>query len=451
MSDVRDFGAVGDGRADDTDAILHAVAETDRHLVFSQGTYRVSRPIEIELKDRGPLAISGDGGTARIVMAGPGPAVRLVGTHGGTGDPTSHTESVWHTERFPTISNLEITGDHPQADGIALTGTVQATLSSLLVRKVRHGIHLQERNRNVVIDQCHVYYNTGVGIFLDALNLHQINISSNHISYNRLGGIRIEGSEIRNLQITGNDIEYNNHAQHGTDPEPTAELFIDTSAESASVAEVTIASNTIQATPSPGGANIRIHDNNPSAISPRLWTITGNVIGNQVDNVHLVGCHGIVISGNCIYSAEHRNLLVQQSSMINVTGNNFRRHTPRLGTGVRFEHSSDCLLSGCQILDEAEAGQASGASLLELQSCERITVSGCQFIDGVPTGIDLADCSHVAISGCTISDRRDRPLSQHAVRFRGTGAGNRLDANLITETTDDAVSIGDGVEVAYAP
>ena len=447
MSNVKNFGAIGDGKTDDTEAILHAIAESDQHLIFPQGTYVISKSIEIDLKDQGPLAISGDGGTARIVMKGAGPALKITGTHGGTGDPGTHSESVWKTERFPTISNLEIAGEHPQADGIYLTGTVQATISSVLIRKVRHAIHLHKRNRNVLIDQCHLYFNTGVGIFMDQVNLHQIIISSNHISYNRLGGIRIEGSEIRNLQITGNDIEYNNHAEHGTDPEPTAELFIDTTAETASVAEITVASNTIQATPSPGGANIRIHDRNPKAISPRLWTITGNIIGSQVNNVHLVGCHGVVLSGNCIYSCENRNLLVEDSSMINVTGNNFRRHTPRLGTGVRFENSTDCIVSGCQVLDEAEEGQASGASLLELENCNRMTISGSQFIDGVPVGIDVNNRSHVSINGCTISDRRGELKSTHAIRFRGKGTGNRLDANTITETLQPAIVIADSTEV----
>ncbi len=447
MSNVKNFGAVGDGKTDDTEVILHAIAGSDQHLVFPQGTYLISKPIEIELKDQGPLAISGDGGTARLVMKGPGPALRIVGTHGGTGDPDTHSESVRHTERFPTISDLEITGEHPEADGIHLTGTVQAVLSSLLIRNVRHGIHLHQRNRNVLINQCHVYFNTGVGVFLDQVNLHQIIISSSHISYNRLGGIRIEGSEIRNLQITGNDIEYNNHVQHKTEPEPTAELYIDTTADGASVAEIIVASNTIQATPSPDGANIRIHDRSPESISPRLWTITGNIVGNQVNNVHLVGCHGVVISGNCIYSCENRNLLVQDSSMINVTGNNFRRHTSRLGTGVRFEHSTDCIFTGCQILDEAEEGQASGASLLELEKCDRMTISGSQFIDGVPVGIDVTDSSHVSVTGCTISDRRKDLKSEHAIRFRGNGTGNRLDANTITDTLKSAVVVSESTDV----
>ena len=90
---------------------------------------------------------------------------------------------------------------------------------------MRHGIHVAKRNRNLIISHCQIYYNTGVSVYLEDLNLHQAIINNNQISYCRLGGIRIERSEVRNLQITGNDIEYNNHRVHKTEPEPTAEIL----------------------------------------------------------------------------------------------------------------------------------------------------------------------------------------------------------------------------------
>ena len=214
--------------------------------------------------------------------------------------------------------------------------------------------------------------------------MHQINIAGSHISYNRLGGIRIERSEVRNLQITGNDIEYNNHAKHRSEPEPTAEIYVDTTAEGASVNEVTIASNTIQATVSPGGANIRvIADPTTSNRPPGLWAITGNVIGSQENNVHLTGCYGMSLSGNTIYSCGNRNLLIEDSRQINIGTNTFRRHTPKMGTGVRIVRSSDLTFNGCSVNDETVGGQTSGASLLELAECDRINVSGSQFLNGV--------------------------------------------------------------------
>ena len=229
MSDVRRFGATADGTTDDTEAVQHTVRDGDGMLHFPPGTYRITKPIEIDLEKSAPTCIDGSGGTARVVMTGPGPAFRLVGTHRGTGSPHTVKENVYPDQRLPTIRNIEVQGDHPEADGFTLIQTMQSVFEGVLIRRCRHGIRLLQRNRNVLISHCHLYHNSGVGIFLDQVNLHQINIVGCHISYNRLGGIRLESSEVRNLQITGNDIEYNNHDQHGTEPEPTAEIYIDTS------------------------------------------------------------------------------------------------------------------------------------------------------------------------------------------------------------------------------
>jgi len=450
MSNVQRFGATGDGVTNDTEAIRHALRDGDGVLHFPPGSYRITEPIEVDLESTGPTGIDGTSGTARVLMDGPGPAFRLVGTHGGTGDPNSVTGNVYPNQRLPTIKNIEIEGAHPEADGIQLVGTMQSVFEGVLIRRCRHGIHLFDRNRNVLISHCHIYHNTGVGIFLDRINLHQINIASSHISYNRLGGIRIEGSQVRNLQITGNDIEYNNHAAHQTEPEPTAEIYVDTTAPGASVNEVTIASNTIQATPSAGGCNIRIHESDgDDERPPGLWAISGNIIGSQENNVHLTGCYGISISGNCIYSCANRNLLIEDSRLINVGNNTFRRHTPALGTGVRIVGSSDITVTGCSILDEHPEGQPSGASLLELVNCQRINISGSQLIDGVPCGLDAVDCSNVNVNGCSIHDSRTEKKSQNAVRFSGTGHGNLLTMNSISPATPQTLSISEtaGVRV----
>ncbi|MFM7162429.1 MAG: glycosyl hydrolase family 28-related protein, partial [Planctomycetaceae bacterium] len=211
MANVRDFGAAGDGLQDDTDALRHAIDAGDGVLELPRGDYLISRPLEIHLAQVGRFALHGSGGTARLLMTGPGPAVWLRGTHDRSADPASFQPTVWQDQRLPTVSNLEIVGRHPEADGVRLEGVMQPTLSQLLIRQVRHGIHVTGRARNLLIGQCHIYHNTGVGVFLERVNLHQAIVTGSHISYCRLGGLRIIDSEIRNLQITGNDIEYNNN------------------------------------------------------------------------------------------------------------------------------------------------------------------------------------------------------------------------------------------------
>jgi hypothetical protein len=196
------------------------------------------------------------------------------------------------------------------------------------------------------------------------------------------------------------------------------------------VNEVTIASNTIQATDSPEGANIRIKEKPDTSRPPGLFAISGNIIGSQENNVHLSGCYGIALGGNCIYSAKHRNLLIEDSRLINVSGNTFRRHTPKYGTGVRFLRSSDITFTGCAIHDETEEGQPGLDALLELADCQRINISGSQFINGL-IGIASENTSHTILSANTIHDTREKPIAQHAARFSGKGTGNLATHNSV--------------------
>ncbi|MFP6703891.1 MAG: right-handed parallel beta-helix repeat-containing protein, partial [Planctomycetaceae bacterium] len=333
MTNVRDFGAVGDGKTDDTEAIQHAIDEGVGRVELTRGDYLITRTLQVDLSRVGRTGIDGSLGTAKLLMAGSGPAIHLKGTHASTADPAGFRPAEWQNERMPIVRDIEIEGRHAKAGGIRIVGVMQPTLSGVLIREVHTAVHVTSRARNLLIDGCHFYHNTGVGVHLDSVDLHQTIIADSHISYCRLGGIRIENSEIRNLQITGNDIEYNNNASHGVegaDDEPTAEIYIDVAA--GSVREGTIVSNTIQATASANGANIRMigspgEDRETVNHKAGMWTISGNLIGSQRTNIHLTSVRGVVISGNHIYSGHHRNLLIESSRNI-VVGPNCFGHNP---------------------------------------------------------------------------------------------------------------------------
>lgn len=430
MSSVKDFGAVGDGVHDDADAIEHALGQGDGLLVFPRGDYRVSRTIRIDLADRRRTGIDGSGGTARIVMDGPGPALFFVGTHGGTADPRSLSASVTDSERMPTVRGIEIVGRHPEADGIRLEGVMQPTITGVLLRSLRHGIHVTERARNVLVSHCHIYRNTGVGIFLDHCDLHQTVIASNHVSYCRLGGIRIEGGGIRNLQITGNDIEYNTNAALAVPDgdEPSAEILID--CRDGSIREGTICSNTIQATATAGGANIRFIG--AGAAGNRkvgMWTIAGNLIGSQTTNIHLTSALGFAITGNFLYSGHARTILVEDSRAIalgaNCIGHNEDYGTAGLSPGIRLVDCRDVTMTGLLIQDApagrntvADAVETTKEALVELVRCRRVTLSGCHILDGAPAGLLVEDCDDLLVTGCTILDERPEPLMARAIRWR---------------------------------
>src|SRR5688572_17021118 len=62
-ADVRELGAKGDGVADDTAAIQQAVATGSVYL--PKGVYRITAPINVNLKETGRCAFTGDG-TGRL-------------------------------------------------------------------------------------------------------------------------------------------------------------------------------------------------------------------------------------------------------------------------------------------------------------------------------------------------------------------------------------------------
>ncbi len=298
---VRDFHATGDGQTDDTEAIQRAVDAGVGYIHFPPGHYRITRPIVVDLNRVGYTAIGGNG-VAQIVMAGPGPAFRFVGTHEGTASPGTVQPNVWLRQHTPAVDGIEIVGEHAEACGIEATGTMQLTVTRLVVRNALHAVHLVKRNRNVILSECHLYDNRGVGLFLDGVNLHQINMANCHISYNDGGGVVVRGSEVRNLQIGTCDIEGN---MGGPDSKPAANVWLDSTGRS--VAEVAIVGCTIQHSHlAPNSANIRIDGRseprkNTDELRHGHITIADNVLSDAQINVELKNVRSATMTGNTMW------------------------------------------------------------------------------------------------------------------------------------------------------
>ena len=440
MVNVRNFGAAGDGTTDDTDALQHALDAGDGVLHLSKGTYRISRSIVLDLAKQGYGAVRGEGGTARLVMAGAGPALRILGNHQGTAQPRTYQAETWEKERFPTISGVEILGAHPNAVGIELRRTTKTNITNVLVRQCRHGIHLIERNRDFILADSHLLDNHEYGLFFDQCNLHQIIVHGNHISWNKKAGIKSLDGDVHNLQITGNDIEYNNNP--GVDKsergEPTgAEIWFE--APQGVISEVTITGNTIQATIQPGGANVRIHG--AATVSPRaarLVTIASNVLGSQTRGIELRHVQRVAITGNTIYDSADLSIDAAHCSGIAVGSNTFvwrgeDDEPPR--DGIRFTDCSDSALTGL-VMRRLCFGTPEHGAAITLIRCQDIAVSECQLLDPLVRGVELEDCVRCRVSGNSIIDRRTTPVMIHAVRVTGNSLDNLIQNNLLGGATD---------------
>ena len=409
---VKNFGAAGDGKKDDTDAIQKAVNAGTGIVYLSKGVYRITRPIVIDLDKVGYTSVKSEGG-AWIVMAGSGPALRFIGTHYKSADPSDFSQNVWDSQRMPFVDGVAIVGYHPDAIGIEAVGTMQLTISMIHVRGVLHGIHFVGNNRNVIISDCHIYENRGIGIYYDNVNLHQSNITGCHISYNNGGGIVSRAGNVRNIQITGCDIESN----MSPDMLPTANVLIDRSGGSLGTGEVAISGCTIQHDhTSPGSANIRIigspnPDHNPESVLKYNdyndnITITGNILSDVKVNIHLNDCRDVTITGNTFWQGYTQNLLIEKCSNIVVGPNCFGSYkdskTPEVKNGIKIINSEDCTFSGLHI-----SNVLSELAALLFDNCQRINITNCTILDYNNIGLLLKNVSYSRVSDCLIRD--DRP------------------------------------------
>jgi hypothetical protein len=434
---VGDFGARGDGQADDTAAIERAVARSGGQLHFPRGVYRLTRPVKIELARLGPVSISGDG-AATLLMAGPGPALHLLGTHAGSADPASVKEPVWQNERSPLIDGLVVVGAHEQAIGIQVEGCLQPVVTRVTVRRCLHGMVLTGRNRNVIVGHVNLYDNRGVGLLLEKLNLHQVNVSNSHISYNRGGGIVVRASEIRNLQIGTCDIEANMAA----DGAPSSNFLLDCT--EGSVREGAIIGCTLQHSKAPvGAANIRFVGK--SAKEPHkvgFFSIGDNQISDCGVNIHLTHARGVNITGNTFFLGHQHNLLVEDSSQIVVGPNVFDRnpdYPPGSRDGIALIDCRDCTLTGLHVLG---ARQPEGA--VTLRRCQWINLTASMILDCDGCGLLLDAVEHCRVSDCVVRDQRQGRPQPVALRLT-SGKENRLGDNLFAgrlEVAAGTVSAG---------
>ncbi len=427
---VRDFGAVGDGRTDDTAAFQKAVASSTGGIRLTKGKYRITKPIRVLLDETGYASITGDG-TATVIMAGDGPAFHLIGTHAGTAAPHTVKDNVWTNQRMPLIDGFEIRGEHPKARGIVAEGTMKAIFSRLLIRRVADGIVLTGRNRNVIISECQIYHNRGVGVLLDRVNLHQINISNSHISYNSGGGVVVRRSEVRNLQIGTSDIEGN------MDPDgpPTANVLID--AREGSVREGAITGCTLQHThEAPGSANIRFIGRKAEPIKIGYFSISDNALSDVAVNVHLKYVRGVSISGNSFWKGFEHNLLVEGSSNIVVGPNLFDRNPDYRPADSRnsllFTDSVDSTLTGLHI-NHALGSEAA----LTLRRCKRFNVTNSMILDSANVGLLLDNVEHVRVSDTVIRNDHEDAGDFVAIRLT-SGRENIISDNVLAGTVDIA-------------
>ena len=419
-ADVKQNGAVGDGRVDDTVAIQRLV-KLGGTVTFPDGTYRITKTIVVKLDETGYTGLSANG-AAKLIMAGPGPAVKFIGTNDAKENLVRSRAQVWNRESLPMVNGLRIEGAHDEADGIQAEGTVQFTVTNTQIRGVRNGIQLTKSNRNVVISNCHIYANRGIGIFYDDVYVHQSNITGCHISYNLGGGIVSRGGDVRNIQIGSCDLESN------LDPDgpTTANVLLDSRGTNKGVAEIEIVGCTIQHThKGRTGANVLMigsgEEDNENDIRKGNVTIANNVLSDTQVNVHLQNVRGAVVSGNTMWRGYTHNIVIDGSQDIVVASNTLGR-SPRYSTRGRPIETNAVLIRNSKdvIFNANVLSQTRGAPAgLSVIASKRVNITNSTLVDCDGPEILLEDVSLVRISDCILNDdRKDAPNIVQSDGFR---------------------------------
>jgi len=441
-----DLARVGGGDEDATE-VIQRIVDRGGDIRLPSGTYRITRPIVVDLAKTGFVSITG-GSAVRLIMAGPGPALKLIGTHRGTADPSTVKPEVWQQQRMPLIDTLEIVGAHPQAGGVEAVGTMQLTISRLTVRSALHGIHLPNHNRNVIVSDCHLYNNRGVGLYLDSINLHQINVIGCHISYNVGGGIVVRDSSVCNLQINGCDIE----ANMAPDRPATANVLIDTAGGPNASAEFAIVGCTIQHRHGcPDSANVRFNGTNlEDRISEdRVWgnlVIGDNVMSDAEINIDIRNGRGVSIVGNTLWRGYQYNLRIEESSNVAI-GPNVLDRNPRYywggehaRNGVLLRNCDAITVTGLHLNDvrHPEAG-------LIIDNCRRVNLDGCTILNCDHGGLLLRDSVGCRVSDCLIANDKSRSEVWRSLVVSG-GCENMVVDNLlgVSEDIDPAAAHANG-------
>jgi len=429
LNSVYDFGAKGDSITDDTEAIQKAIDSGVGQIVFHSGVYRLTKSVEIDLDRSGPIALIGNG-TARIIMNGAGPAFRLIGTHMGTAGPSTIKQNIWNNQRMPVVDGLEIVGKHPEAVGIEATGTIQLTITRVLIREVVHAIHLTNRNRNVIISECHLFNNSGIGVYLDDVDLHQINITTSHISYNRGGGIVVRKGSVRNLQIGSCDIEGNMDANGP----PTANVLIDITA--GSMREGAIIGCTVQhGHYAPGSANIRfIGHGKEIKHKSGYFAISDNILSDTQQNLHIKYGRGLIITGNAFGEGFPYNILVEHSDHI-VFGTNMLDRNPDYGTesnnSVIIRDSHNVTINGFHLNNNS-----GGSAGIVFERCSNYNLMNSTILNCDGGGVLLKETKNGKVSGNYIYEDRIDAINPLAIKIQG-GKNNLIINNYTNGFIDD--------------
>lgn len=206
---VQDYGAVGDGETDDTQALQQAFDDADGHVIVfpPNKTFNISAPVIVDVnKVRGI-----DGNNACLHATADITILDVRGTHTGSANPDMTTDYVARNEMHPLFRNIRFYSSGHVGTAMRVTKTFGLQLVDCHIFNMKHGVEFYGVNRNVLINACQIWSMSGDGLRFIESDLHQFIMNACHISYCYRAFYSVD-SDLFNFELTGNNIECNETA-----------------------------------------------------------------------------------------------------------------------------------------------------------------------------------------------------------------------------------------------
>lgn len=318
---------IGDGIADDSDALQYLV-NNNREVRISDGlTIRVTKATMID-PDKIKLF---DGGNSEFIMDGYDRAIFWIKGSMETGmsaNPDLLTDQIIYSESGFIIQNCKCRSSNPDiACAVLLDSCMNVIVQNMYINNIKKGIRIVNTCRNISILSNNIYMIKEAGIHLtDSSNLHQIDVCNNMISYCH-HCIFVENPEaLANLQCTGNDIEVS-HYPDSYNLNHVCVLIMSDDVKTGMIGEIVFSGNTIEGH-SNGDRVIELSGGASRKV--RQFIISDNVIANVViSNILLSKCLLGSVCGNSFSSDQRPNILdnycvtLNSCTDVTITGNSY--------------------------------------------------------------------------------------------------------------------------------
>ena len=355
MSNVRDFGARGDGQSDDTQAIQHAVLKGDGRVFFPRGDYLITRPIQSRCRCMAASRIDGEGGDGEAHHGGPG-AGAAPRRHAPPNGRTRKTSPRRRGRRSACrrSATWRSSAGTPQADGIRVDGVMQPTLHDAAHPQVpaRHPPRQPRPQRRSSPTATSTTTAASASFSTASTCTRRTSTATTSATASRAASrsSAARSATCRFAATTSSTISTSR-------PKRRADVFFD--CRDGTVREGTLVGNTIQAKESPGGANVRFLGAEGPSQRGRPVRHHRQPDRQPDDGCSTcTACRGVVVSGNSIYSGYRHAIWAEDAEHL-VIGANSIDHNPE----YRGSSTDQVVLRNCRNVNDdrpADAAHAPG-------------------------------------------------------------------------------------------